>query len=78
MWQMIGVLAELERSLIVERRQADMKEARRRGVKFGRKKKLTPVQIAKARKLIDAGERVEEVAALWKGGRTTQHFPIHK
>lgn len=71
MWQMIGVLAELERSLIVERAQAGMKEARRRGVKFGRKKKLNPVQINKARKLIDAGERVEDVAALWNVGRTT-------
>ncbi len=71
MWQMIGVLAELERSLIVERTQAGMKEARRRGVQFGRKKKLTPAQIAKARKLIDAGERVEDVAALWNVGRTT-------
>jgi DNA invertase Pin-like site-specific DNA recombinase len=71
MWQMIGVLAELERSLIVERTQAGMKEARRRGVKFGRKTKLTPAQITKARKLIDAGERVEDVAALWNVGRTT-------
>jgi len=71
MWQMIGVLAELERSLIVERTQAGMKEARRRGVKFGRKKKLTPAQIAKARKLIEEGERVEDVAALWNVGRTT-------
>jgi DNA invertase Pin-like site-specific DNA recombinase len=71
MWQMIGLLAELERSLIVERTQAGMKEARRRGVKFGRKKKLAPAQIAKARKLIEAGERVEDVAALWNVGRTT-------
>jgi len=71
MWQMIGVLAELERSLIVERTQAGMKEARRKGVKFGRKKKLTPAQITKARKLIEAGERVEDVAALWNVGRTT-------
>lgn len=71
MWQMIGVLAELERSLIVERTQAGMKEARKRGVQFGRKKKLSPVQVAKARKLIDAGERVEDVAALWNVGRTT-------
>ena len=71
MWQMIGVLAELERSLIVERTQAGMKEAHRRGVKFGRKKKLTPAQIAKARKLIEGGERVEEVARLWNVGRTT-------
>ena|ERR1017187_598407 len=71
MWQMIGVLAELERSLIIERTQAGMKEARRRGVKFGRKKKLSPAQVANARKLIDAGERVEDVAALWNVGRTT-------
>jgi Helix-turn-helix domain of resolvase len=63
--------AEVERSLIVERTQAGMKEARRRGVKFGRKKKLTPAQIAKARKLIEAGERVEDVAGLWNVGRTT-------
>ena len=71
MWQMIGLLAELERSLIVERTQASMKEARRRGVKFGRKAKLSPAQLAKARKLIDAGERVEDVAALYNVGRTT-------
>lgn len=38
---MIGVLAELERSLIVERAQARMREARRLGAKFGRKKKLS-------------------------------------
>jgi DNA invertase Pin-like site-specific DNA recombinase len=36
MWQMIGVLAELERSLISERTRAGVKAAQRRGVKFGR------------------------------------------
>ena len=41
MWQMIGVLAELERSLIAERTRAGVKDAKRRGVKFGRKRKLT-------------------------------------
>jgi DNA invertase Pin-like site-specific DNA recombinase len=71
MWQMIGVLAELERSLIVERTQARMKEVRSRGVKFGRKAKLSPPQIAKARRLIEHGERVEDVAALYNVGRTT-------
>src|SRR5882757_10908808 len=35
MWQMIGVLAELERSLISERTRAGVKDAQRRGVKFG-------------------------------------------
>jgi hypothetical protein len=56
MWRMIGALAELERSLISERTRAGMKGARGRGVKFGRKPKLTPEQIAHARKLIRKGE----------------------
>ena len=71
MWQMIGVLAELERSLISERTRAGVKDAQRRGVKFGRKPKLSPQQIDHARKLIDAGERREDVAALLNVDRTT-------
>jgi DNA invertase Pin-like site-specific DNA recombinase len=62
MWQMIGVLAELERSLISERTHAGVKAAKNRGVKFGRKPKLTRQQIAHARKLIEQGERAADVA----------------
>jgi hypothetical protein len=51
--------------------RAGVKDAKKRGVKFGRKKKLGPAQIAKARKLIEAGEGVEDVAVLWNVGRTT-------
>ena len=71
MWQMIGVLAELERSLITERTRAGVKAAKRRGIKFGRKRKLTAHQIGHARMLIDAGERRAEVAALLNVDRTT-------
>lgn len=71
MWQMIGVLAELERSLIAERTKAGVAAARIRGVKFGRKPKLTRQQIDQARKLIAQGERVEDVAASFHVGRTT-------
>jgi len=72
MWQMIGVLAELERSLISERTRAGVKAAKARGVKFGRKPKMTPEQITHARKLIDAGEHSrDEVAALFNVGRKT-------
>src|SRR6476660_3232345 len=56
MWQMIGVLAELERSLIIERTREGMKAARARGVRTGPPPKLTAQQKAHARKLIDAGE----------------------
>ena len=41
MWQMIGVLAELERSLITERTRAGVQAAKQRGVQFGPKPKLT-------------------------------------
>ena len=71
MWQMIGVLAELERSLISERTRAGVKAAQRRGVKFGRKVKLTPEQIDHARKLIDKGEARQYVADLLNVGRST-------
>src|SRR5271166_806448 len=71
MWQMIGVLAELERSLITERTRAGVKAAQRRGVKFGRKPKLTAPQIAHARKLIDEGEPVPDVARLLSVDRAT-------
>jgi DNA invertase Pin-like site-specific DNA recombinase len=71
MWQMIGLLAELERSLISERTRAGVKDAQARGVKFGRKPKLTPQQIAHAQKLIDEGQRREDVADLFKVSRVT-------
>ena len=45
LWQMIGVLAELERSLMAERTRAGVKATQSLGVKFGRKPKLTPQQI---------------------------------
>jgi DNA invertase Pin-like site-specific DNA recombinase len=71
MWQLVGVLAELERSLITERTRAGVKEAQRRGVKFGRRPKLSLAQIKHARQQIERGERVQHVADLLKVDRTT-------
>jgi DNA invertase Pin-like site-specific DNA recombinase len=72
MWQMIGLLAELERSLISERTRAGVKAAKRRGVKFGRKRKLTPQQLDHARELIDKGDHDHQgIADLFKVSRTT-------
>jgi DNA invertase Pin-like site-specific DNA recombinase len=71
MWQMIGMMAEYEHRLIAERTRAGVKAAQRRGVKFGRKPKLTAQQIGHARKLIDDGQRREDVAALLNVDRTT-------
>jgi DNA invertase Pin-like site-specific DNA recombinase len=71
MWQMIGVLAELERSLISERTRAGVKAAKSRGVKFGRKPKLTDAQVSHARQQIDQGSTVQDVAALLNVSRKT-------
>src|ERR1039458_5335383 len=66
-----GVLAELERSLISERTRAGVKDAQRRGVKFGRKPKLTALQTDLARKQIERGENRGKVAASFNVNRTT-------
>jgi DNA invertase Pin-like site-specific DNA recombinase len=71
MWQMIGVLAELERSLISERTRAGVKAAQHRGVKFGRKPKLSREQIGHARKLISEGEAPKSVAAILRVSKAT-------
>ena len=71
MWMMIGLLAELERSLIIERTREGIRVARANGVKFGRKPKLTRQQIAHAARLIDEGQRCEDVASLFQINRST-------
>jgi DNA invertase Pin-like site-specific DNA recombinase len=76
MWQMIGVLAELERSFISERTRAGVKDAQRRGVKFGRRPKLTALQIELARKQIKRGEDRGKVAESFKVNRTTLYRAI--
>jgi DNA invertase Pin-like site-specific DNA recombinase len=71
MWQMIGVLAELERSLITERTRAGITAARKRGVKFGRKPKLDAEQLEHAREMLDQGKDRQHVARVLKVSRTT-------
>jgi DNA invertase Pin-like site-specific DNA recombinase len=78
MWQMIGVLAELERSLISERTRAGVKAARVRGVKFGRKPKLTRQQVLQAIKLMNSGEGAEDVAIGFHVSKATLYRELAK
>jgi len=57
-------IAEFERSLIIERTQAGREAAKARGVRFGRRRVLTPDQVQHARDLCEAGRTVPEVASL--------------
>ncbi|MDQ6878312.1 MAG: recombinase family protein [Candidatus Dormibacteraeota bacterium] len=54
-FQMIGVFAQLERAFIVGRTSAGREIAKRKGVKFGRKVKLTAEQLTMARDLLGSG-----------------------
>lgn len=71
MWQMVGILAELERSLIQERTTAGRRAAVARGVKMGRKPLLSLQQVAHAKKLIGQGEPHDTVAQSLNVSRRT-------
>ena len=71
MWQMVGILAELERSLIQERTKAGRAAAIARGVKMGRKPLLSAPQVAHARQLLAQKERPIHVAHLLNVSRRT-------
>ena len=73
MMQIAAIFADMERSNIRERTREGVRAAKDRGVKFGRKPKLTPQQIEHARKLLNGKNPPprEEVAALFKVNRTT-------
>jgi DNA invertase Pin-like site-specific DNA recombinase len=79
LWQMIGVMAEFERGLIIERTRAGMRAARARGVRPGRKPRLTPDQVRYAKDLHSRGEHPEKIAAILGGvSRATVYRAFHQ
>lgn len=64
-------VAEFERALIVSRTTEGRHAARARGVKFGRKPKLTPEQIEHARNAIQTGTHIGQMANILGVHRTT-------
>jgi DNA invertase Pin-like site-specific DNA recombinase len=63
MLTVLGGLAEFERELIRARTGEGRERAKARGVKMGRKPKLTPCQQRDAIKRRENGEAVREIAA---------------
>ena len=78
MLHMVALLTELEPGLIAERTRAGVKAAQAKGVKFGRKPKLSAAQVKHARKQIEQGERVQDVAALLNVGRMTLYRALQR
>jgi DNA invertase Pin-like site-specific DNA recombinase len=63
MLQMIGAVAEFERSLINERRKEGVAIAQKKGVKFGRPSKLSDDQVQAMLTKLDAGQDKKSLAA---------------
>ncbi len=61
-FHVMASLAQMERELIVERTQAGLAAARKRGSKVGRKRQMTDSKIKSAKKLLDEGTPPKEVA----------------
>jgi DNA invertase Pin-like site-specific DNA recombinase len=68
---MLGVAAKLERRRILERTERGRADAKAKGVKFGRKPKLTPHQQREARERVSAGETQRSVARSYNVDQAT-------
>lgn len=76
MWQMLGIMAELERSLIVERTKAGRAAAVARGVKMGRKTALDDEQKKHISSLLEQGSDIHKIMKLFKVSRATLYRAI--
>ena len=71
MLTVLGGLAEFERDLIRARTGEGRERAKARGVKMGRRPKLTPHQQAEAIKRREAGEPIREIARTYNVHNST-------
>ena len=71
MLTVLGGLAEFERELIRARTDEGRKRAQARGVRFGRKLKLTPHQRQEAQARREAGEALVEIARTYNVSHST-------
>jgi DNA invertase Pin-like site-specific DNA recombinase len=71
MLTVLGGLAEFERDLIRSRTGEGRERAKARGVKMGRKPKLTPHQIKEALRRVDGGEPLREIAQTYNVSHST-------
>jgi DNA invertase Pin-like site-specific DNA recombinase len=71
MLAVLGGMADIERDLIKSRTSEGRARAKTRGVKLGRKFKLTPAQQAEARERLANGETMVDIARSYAVSRTT-------
>lgn len=71
-------IAEFERAVIHQRTSTGRAAAKARGVKFGRKPKLTPEQIALGERLVGDGTSVRDAAKLLKCHHATLYRALQQ
>lgn len=72
MFTIMAAVAQMERSLTIERTRAGLAAANARGRKGGRKPKLTAAQVSQVRKMRhDQGMTLNEIADMFKVSRAT-------
>ena len=77
-FHLFASMAQFERSLIVERTQAGLVAAKKRGARLGRPPALKSAQINHAKKLIESGERPSVVAGTLGVNRSTLYRALKK
>ncbi|WP_165185090.1 recombinase family protein [Caulobacter soli] len=70
-FRLLSVFADFERGVIIERTRAGLRAARARGVRLGRRPKLTPEQVAEASAMLAGKASAEEVAQQFGVDRST-------
>jgi DNA invertase Pin-like site-specific DNA recombinase len=70
-FHVIAALAEFERSMIIERTNAGLDAARKRGIKLGPPEKLSPEQWQVIKQMIAEGRPVAQIARLFNVHRMT-------
>ncbi len=71
MLTVLGAVAQFERDLIKERQREGIALAKKHGVYRGRRRKLTPEQVAKLRARVEAGEKKAPLAREFEISRET-------
>ena len=78
MLNLLGSIAQFERALIKERQLTGIKSAQKRGVQFGRKRKLTDEQCEEIRQRNDNGESKMALAEEYGVGRQAIYHAIKR
>jgi DNA invertase Pin-like site-specific DNA recombinase len=76
--QVLGALAEFERSLISERTRAGLSAARRRGRRLGRPKKLNGARLHHIQSLIETSAASKELADMLRVSPSTLYRALRK